>query len=234
MLAEEIGTPASTPADAPTTPGKYSGSTLAASQAAPTPEITVDDAAAAADQVAVASAATGSSTGEQATNNDQGSTEQQQAGAELATAVQEPSAADTAAAPLTDSTTTTPTTTETTAGEDTLSSNNAIPVVAEGNVEVADGSSEAPERRTVQLAQRSSTAGDGAYEGQAVAQASLGGAPSSSSGGWSMGQMAGLAVGLIAAGCMAAVALVRYKRNRRAAQNRYTLYNSDIEMRGLI
>jgi len=109
------------------------------------------------------------------------------------------------------------------------SSNDAIPVVDEGSIELdAAGNKEAAAdpRRAAQLVQQGSTS-EGVEHGSVTAS------PKGAAG-WSGGQMAGLIVGVIAAGCIAAVAVVRLKRRRRPAQANYSAFAHDIEMRGLI
>lgn len=118
----------------------------------------------------------------------------------------------------------------------------AIPVVEQDAVELGgtDGAGQAPDSRSraAQLAQTS-----GAFS--PADSSSAGGIPVRAStdafvqqeqagtGGWSGAQTAGLAVGIIVAGCVAGVAAMHYRRSR-TPRSRMNAYGNEVEMRGLI
>lgn len=121
------------------------------------------------------------------------------------------------------------------------SSTAAIPGVKQDAVELGtDGRSQAPDSRSraAQLAQTR-----GAFS--PADSSSAGGIPVRAStdayvqqeqagtGGWSGAQTAGLAVGIIVAGCVAGIAAMHYRRSR-APRSRMNAYSNEVEMRGLI
>lgn len=217
--AMQTGVPAE-----PVTPGSYGGSlspreeTAALTAAAESSQdLTLDEAAAAADQIYAAETEPGVVQVPGMDPAEAASSTQAPQQTETKGSDDQTSAADHVDAPLTES-----------GSGGLLSSNDIIPVVDEGSIELdAAGTKEAAaDSRRAQLVQQGSTSQGG--EGGSFTASPKGTA------GWSGGQMAGLIVGVIAAGCIAAVAVVCLKRRRRPAQANYSAFAHDIEMRGLI